>query len=387
MLRYLTAGESHGKQLTVILDGIPAGLELKESDIDVELSRRQEGFGRGPRMKTIEKDKVDITSGVRWGRTLGSPICMVIKNLDWNDWKTIMSVDEKYFKKNLQQLSPRPGHADLAGAMKYNFDDLRNVLERASARETAARVAAGAVCRKFLLEFKINVNSFVTEICGVKAYLKDMELSEIVRRAEKSPVRIPDKNAEIRIIREIDGAAKKGDTLGGTFSVVASGVPAGLGSYTQWDRKLDGIIAQNLMSIQAIKGVEFGLGFGLASTLGSQSHDEIFYSKARGFYRETNNAGGIEGGISNGENIVANCVMKPIPSLTKPLRSVNIKTKKVELAEAVRSDICAVPSAAIVAEAVLSFALAQSFSEKFGGDSMTEIKNNFNSYCRQLKKF
>ncbi|MBN1824122.1 MAG: chorismate synthase [Endomicrobiales bacterium] len=386
MFRYVTAGESHGKQLTVIIEGIPAGLKIRTADINKDLFRRQAGYGRGARMK-IEKDSVEFTAGVRLGETIGSPVCMVIKNFDWENWQRLMSAEPADIGEEAAHLKPRPGHADLPGAIKFDVHDIRNILERASARETAARVAAGALCKKLVSEFGIEVYSFVREIGGVRSDLSGLTREEIISLSEKSPMRTPDKRAEKRMMEVISGAGDKGDTVGGVFTVVASGVPVGLGSHTQWDEKLDAKVARALMSIQAIKGVEFGLGFGFSGLLGSAVHDEVFYSKKTGFYRKSNNAGGVEGGISNGEEIVVSCAMKPIPSLKKPLASVNVKTKKPESAEAVRSDVCAVPAAAVIGESALSCELAAALKEKFGGDSLAEMKKNFNAYIGHVKGF
>ncbi len=386
MFRFVTAGESHGKELIVILEGVPAGLKIKAPDINDDLARRQQGFGRGARMK-IEKDAVEFISGIRLGETIGSPICMAIKNYDWKNWERIMSAEEIDLGENTTQTRPRPGHADLAAAIKYDRKDLRDILERASARETAARVACGAVCRRFLSEFGIKIYSFTKEIAGVKADLSGLGEEDIISLSEKSPVRTPDQKAEKSMMDSISAAENKGDTVGGIFTVVAAGLFPGLGSHVQWDQKLDAKLSMSLMSIQAIKGIEFGLGFGFASRNGSEVHDEILCSKKTGFFRKTNNAGGIEGGISNGEDIVVNCVMKPIPSLKKPLSSVNIITKEKEAAEAVRSDVCAVPAAGVIGEAAVSFELSSAIKEKFGGDSMKEIKNNFGMYLKQVKEF
>ena len=383
MLRFSTAGESHGQGLIAILEGIPAGLNINTEDIDVDLARRQKGYGRGQRMN-IETDQVHILSGVRYAKSMGSPITLFIFNRDWQNWQSVMSptsvdIDDKHLKK------PRPGHADLAGLMKYGVDDFRNILERASARETAARVAVGAVCRELLKEFGINIYSYVETIGKVSAKLSGIEKSQIQHLAEMSFVRCPDKVASKKMIQIIRQANSKGDTLGGKFKVVAENVPIGLGSHTQWDLKLDGRLAQSLMSIQAIKAVEVGLGTKFASILGSASHDEIFYSNKKGFYRNTNRAGGTEGGMSNGENIEITCTMKPIPSLSKPLKSVNIDTKKVEKAEAVRSDVCAVPAAGVVGEAAVAFELARAIIDKFGGDSLEDMKNNYKNYISRIQ--
>lgn len=411
MLRYLTSGESHGKQLTVIVEGMPAGLEVNRAYIDHDLIRRQGGYGRGGRMK-IESDKVEITSGVRWGKSLGSPICLVVKNRDWENWIEVMAAGVPHAVENGKEVTrPRPGHADLAGGLKYGHRDLRNVLERSSARETAARVAAGAVAKKFLAEFGVNVMSWVLEIGGVR--IREVNAFEgitlfaeaLFKKAEGSPVRCPDPVAEKKMIKRIDDAKKKGDSVGGVFQVTATGVPPGLGSHVQWDRKLDGRLAAVLMSVQAIKGVEVGAGFKAGSLPGSKVHDAIFYESAAPksrqggkagvgywpqsprFYRKTNNAGGIEGGMSNGEPIVLGAVMKPIPTLYKPLHSVDIITKEPFKASVERSDVCAVPAAAVVAEAVVAFELAAVFLEKFGGDSMSEIERNYRGYLRQISEF
>ncbi|WP_372519421.1 chorismate synthase [Candidatus Ruminimicrobiellum ovillum] len=383
MIRFSTAGESHGQGIVAILEGIPAGLNINTEDIDVDLARRQKGYGRGQRMN-IETDQVHILSGVRYAKSMGSPITLFIFNRDWENWQSVMSptsvdIDGKHLKK------PRPGHADLAGLMKYGVDDFRNILERASARETAARVAVGAVCRELLKEFGINIYSYVETIGKVSAKMSGIDKSQIQHLAEMSFVRCPDKTASKKMIQIIKQASSKGDTLGGKFKVVAENVPIGLGSHTQWDLKLDGRLAQSLMSIQAIKAVEVGMGTKFASTLGSASHDEIFYSNKKGFYRTTNRAGGTEGGMSNGENIEISCTMKPIPSLSKPLKSVNIDTKKVEKAEAVRSDVCAVPAAGIVGEAAVAFELARAMVEKFGGDCLEDMKNNYKAYVSRIQ--
>ena len=383
MIRFSTAGESHGQGILAILEGIPAGLNINTEDIDVDLARRQKGYGRGQRMN-IETDQVHILSGVRYAKSMGSPITLFIFNKDWQNWQSVMSptsvdIDGKHLKK------PRPGHADLAGLMKYGVDDFRNILERASARETAARVAVGAVCRELLKEFGINIYSYVETIGKVSAKLSGIDKSKYQHLAEMSFVRCPDKVASKKMIQAIRLANSKGDTLGGKFKVVAENVPIGLGSHTQWDLKLDGRLAQSLMSIQAIKAVEIGLGTKFASIPGSASHDEIFYSNKKGFYRTTNRAGGTEGGMTNGENIEISCTMKPIPSLSKPLKSVNIDTKKIEKAEAVRSDVCAVPAAGIVGEAAVAFELARAMVEKFGGDCLEDMKNNYKTYISRIQ--
>jgi len=383
-IRFVTAGETHGRGLVVILEGIPAGLNINSEDIDVELMRRQKGFGRGQRMK-IESDTVTILSGLRHARSLGSPIALYIENKDWSNWTSVMSpVSVDLDGKIL--LKPRPGQPDLAGLMKYGVTDFRDILERASARETAARVAAGAVCKELLKTFGISVSSYTLQIGNVTANMKGIPNNKIWHDTEMSFVRCPDPVATKKMINLIKAASAKGDTLGGKIVVRAEGVPAGLGSHTQWDLKLDGRLAQSLMSIQAIKAVEVGGGAKLGSLPGSQVHDEIFYSAKKGFYRNTNRAGGIEGGTSNGETVEITCTMKPIPSLAKPLRSVNLRTKKAEKAEAVRSDVCAVPAAGVVAEAAVAFELARAMKEKFGGDSMRDMKESFRCYTERLKE-
>ena len=386
MIRYVTAGESHGKQLTVIIEGIPAGLKLSEEEINFELARRQKGFGRGERMK-LETDKAEFVSGVRWGKAIGSPITLVIKNADWDNNKELMSEYEQFCDDRKYLVKPRPGHADLAGALKFGMKDIRNILERSSARETAARVAAGAVFRKLAAEFGVVTYSFVTKIGSTTAPSAKAFLDNAPILIEKSELRVLDASAEGKMKREILKAKMRGDTVGGVFTVIAKGLPVGLGSHTQWDMKLDAKLAQSLMSIQAVKGVEFGIGFGFCGKPGSEAHDEIFFTPKKGFFRKTNNAGGFEGGMTNGEPVVVSCIMKPIPSLVKPLASVNIKSKKTEKAEAVRSDVCAVPAAGVVGEAAVSFELARALKEKFGGDSIEEMKRNFKGYIEQVKKF
>ncbi len=398
MLRYLTSGESHGKSLLAILDGMPSGLALDASFINRELTRRQSGYGRGGRMR-IESDRAEIISGVRLGLTLGSPIGLLINNLDWENWKEVMSPEAGGAPDRSRIVTrPRPGHADLAGGLKYKQTDLRNILERSSARETASRVAVGAVAKRLLDEFGIKVYSWVTNIGGAGWKGAAGNPDELFERAEGSEVRCPDKKASEEMKKRIDRARNEGDSLGGVFEVVATGVPPGLGSHVQWDRKLDGRLAQALMSIQAIKGVEAGVGFNAGSLPGSKVHDEIFYksgkAKAQGFwpqtprfYRKTNNAGGIEGGTSNGEPVVLRAVMKPIPTLYKPLRSVDIKTKKPFKASVERSDVCAVPAAAVIAESAVAFELALAFLEKFGGDSADETGRNYKGYLKQILKY
>ena len=386
--RFLTAGESHGEALVAVVDGVPAGVPLAEADIDEDLARRQRGYGRGGRMK-IERDRVRILSGVRSGATLGSPITLQIANRDWENWKTTMAVAPLPPGAAPKQVTrPRPGHADLAGAMKYGHHDIRNVLERSSARETTARVAVAGVARRLLAEFGISILSHVTEI-GPARIAPDLELpwEEIRRRAEASEVRCADPVAEAAMIAAIDGARAQGDTLGGVFEVVALGCPVGLGSYVQWDRRLDGRLAQALCSIQAIKGCEFGLGFETARRPGSAVHDEILFDAESGFKRASNRAGGLEGGVTNGQPLIVRAAMKPISTLRKPLRSVDVATKEPVEAVVERSDVCAVPAAGIVGEAMVAIVLADAFLEKFGGDSLAEIRRNHDAYLDSLKSW
>ena len=386
MFRFLTAGESHGEALVAVIDGVPAGLPLAESHINEDLARRQRGYGRGGRMK-IERDQVHILSGVRWGSTLGGPITLQIANRDWENWKSTMSVGPPEPGVAQKQVTrPRPGHADLAGAMKYGHRDIRNVLERSSARETTARVAVAGVARRLLDEFGITTLSHVTEIGGVHIS-PDLDLSweELRRRAESSEVRCADPAAEAAMIKAIDEARGKGDTLGGVFEVVALGCPVGLGSYVQWDRRLDGHLAQAICSIQAIKGCELGLGFETARRPGSAVHDEILFDHESGFRRSTNNAGGLEGGVTNSQPVIARAAMKPLSTLRTPLRSVDLATKEAVEAVVERSDVSAVPAAGIVGEAMMAIVLAGAFLEKFGGDGLEEIRRNYETYLASLK--
>ncbi|MCL2388893.1 MAG: chorismate synthase [Elusimicrobia bacterium] len=384
-MKFSTAGESHGRGLATIIEGIPAGLEIDIAAINADLFRRQQGYGRGARM-AIESDKVEVISGIRHGKAMGSPICLLVKNKDFENWQDIMSAEATGFKSPLLS-RPRPGHADLAGLIKYGTNDFRNILERASARETAVRVAAGAVFKALLKAFGINVLSFVNQTGAAKLNTASFKnIADLIKKAESSQVRCPDDKTSQKMISEIKRAALKGDTLGGQVTVMALGLPVGLGSHTQWDQKLDGRLAQSLMSVQAVKAVEVGAGTEYAGLAGSKAHDEIFYSKQKGFYRNTNNAGGIEGGISNGEALVVKATMKAIPSLTRPLKSVNIKTKKTEVAEAVRSDVSAVAACAVVCEAAVSFELARALKEKFGGDSIAEMLCNYKCYTKEARK-
>ena len=371
-LKFLTAGESHGQGLLGILDGMPAGLEISENYIGVHLARRQRGYGRGGRMK-IEKDRAEIWCGVRHGESLGSPIGLIVRNKDWENWTKKMSVTP--VKDEIRKVTlPRPGHADLAGIQKYGFDDIRNVLERSSARETTMRVALGSVCRKLLEDVGIEVGGQVIQIHNVKdnsrSELSPNQLSEL---ADASPVRCLNKNAEKNMIKTIDEAKAAGDSVGGIFRVVATGLPYGLGSHTQWDRKLQARISAVMMSINAFKGIEIGSGFSGAEKFGSEVHDEIGHDGKK-FTRYSNNAGGIEGGMSNAQSIILQMSMKPIPTLIKPLKSVDIQSKEKKDAHKERTDSCAVPAASIIAESMLCFVLADALLEKFGGDSMAQLK-------------
>lgn len=377
-MRFFTAGESHGKGLMAMVEGIPAGLPLSEEYVNVQLARRQKGYGRGGRM-AIETDKVNFYTGVRGGQTLGSPLTMLIRNKDWENWEGIMSAGP-LTEDTRQVTKARPGHADLAGAIKYRHQDMRNILERASARETAARVAAGSVARRLLEEFGIQVFSHVTTIGKAQAQTAGLELGQIKGSAAESEVACADPNADVLMKQEIDRAKESGDSLGGIFEIIITGLPIGLGSHVHWDRKLDGRLAMALMSIQAIKGVEVGIGFEAARVPGSEVHDELFYDPQKGFYRETNRAGGLEGGMTNGEPLVVRAAMKPIPTLYSPLQSVDLQTKAPFKASVERSDICAVPAAAVVGEAMAALVLAEAMTEKFGSDSLTEMKANYTQY-------
>ena len=379
-LKFLTAGESHGQGLLGILDGMLAGLEISEDYIGVQLARRQMGYGRGGRMK-IEKDHAEIWCGVRHGKTLGAPVGLIIRNKDWENWTTKMSVepvDAQIRKVTL----PRPGHADLAGIQKYEFDDIRNVLERSSARETTMRVGLGSVCRKLLEEVGIEVGSRVVQIHDVKdESVSDISPNQLSKRADASPVRCLDKEVESAMVKTINNAKTSGDSVGGIFEVIANGIPYGLGAHTQWDRKFHTRISAMLMSVNAFKGIEIGAGFGEAEKLGSEVHDEIGHDGEK-FIRYTNNAGGIEGGMSNAQPIVIRMAMKPIPTLIKPLRSVDIRTKEKKDAHKERTDSCAVPAASIIAESMLCFVLADALLEKFGGDSVNQFKAHMDASAK-----
>jgi chorismate synthase len=385
-IRFLTAGESHGRGLICIIEGLPANLELSSEYINRELERRQRGYGRGGRMK-IEKDRVQILSGVRFGKTLGGPIALFIENKDWENWKEKMAVEGERPDTAVPFTRPRPGHADLAGGIKYNQRDLRNVLERASARETACRVALGAVCKRFLEELGVFVGSYVVSIGPLCPPIEEQDLIKRHQLAEQSELRFPDPSKDKEFVELIDRAKEMGESLGGVFEVFAVGVPPGLGSHVHWDRKLDGRIAQAMMSIQAIKGVEIGLGFEAAKRFGSEVHDEIGYREGEGYFRYSNNLGGLEGGITNGMAIIVRCAMKPIPTLTKPLRSVDVLTKEEVRAGKERTDVVAVPAASVVGESALALVLADAFLEKLGGDFMEEIKERYRIYLEHVKSF
>jgi chorismate synthase len=371
-LRFLTAGESHGRALLAILEGIPAGLALSEEDIEPQMRRRQAGYGRSVRMK-LEADRAELVSGVIRGETIGGPLGLRIENRD-------VRLDEPELSR------PRPGHADLVGAMKFGFSDMRRALERASARETAARVAVGAVCRRLLAEFGVSIFSHVTELGHVAIRRRPERWDDIPAMAEESELRCVDPDAGAAMRELIEDAKKRGDTVGGVFEIVALGVPPGLGSYAHWDRKLDGRLAQAVMSIHAVKGVEIGNGFGVAREPGSTAHDEIFWSQERGFYRETNRAGGTEGGVTTGEPVIVRGAMKPLSTLMSPLRSVDLRTKDAIMGAVVRSDVSAVPAAGVVGEAMVAFVLADAFLEKFGADALSDIRVAYDSYLRRLRE-
>lgn len=385
MLRYITAGESHGPSLTAIVEGLPAGIPLTSQYINTQLARRQGGYGRGGRMQ-IEKDTVQFTAGVRGGFTTGAPVCLVVANRDWANWSETMSPGPDAALNDRVVTKPRPGHADLAGAIKYNHQDVRNILERASARETAIRVASATTGRALCEQFGIKVIAHVVRIGKVGVEPSQLPPEEIQEKAVQSELMCADSKAEALMKQEIDKAKQEGDSLGGIFEIVVTGLPIGLGSHAQYDRKLDGRLAQAVMSIQAIKGVEMGIGFKAGELPGSEVHDELFYAPGRGFFRETNRAGGLEGGITNGEPLVMRAVMKPIPTLYKPLKSVDFLTKDPYEASIERSDVCAVPAAAVVGEAVVAFEIARALVEKFGGDSLMEMKRNYDSYMEYVKQ-
>ncbi|WP_127594145.1 chorismate synthase [Paenibacillus lautus] len=387
-LRFLTAGETHGPQLTTIIEGLPSNLELDFEALNFQLHRRQKGYGRGRRMQ-IEKDTAQILGGVRHGYTTGAPIALVVQNNDWKHWQNIMNVEpiegSDEVKRRVHR--PRPGHADLNGGLKYNLKDLRNVLERSSARETTVRVAVGAIARQFLAQFGVKVAGQVIRIGEIEAPPHNLSIDELIERTEASSVRVVDEETEKKMEAYIDQIKKEGDSIGGIVECIIEGVPVGLGSHVQYDRKLDGRIAQGVMSINAFKGVEVGIGFEAGQLPGSQVHDEIMYSEERGYHRATNRLGGFEGGMTNGMPIVVRGVMKPIPTLYKPLQSVDIDTKEAFTAQVERSDACAVPAASVVMEHVVTWEVAKAFLEKFGGDSMEEIHANYQSYLKQLENY
>ncbi|MEO7368293.1 MAG: chorismate synthase [Gemmatimonadaceae bacterium] len=390
MLRFTTAGESHGPALISILEGAPAGIPLLAGDIDAQLARRQQGYGRGRRMQ-IEHDVVELLSGVRAGETLGSPIGMLVRNRDWKNWQEIMNPapdPEGAEDRKRVVTRPRPGHADLPGMLKYDRKDARDILERASARETTARVAAGAICRKLLSELGITIGSHVAELGGIVATPPAKWPDDINAIADESQLRTLDSQAEARMIELIDTVKKQGDTLGGICEVVCRGVPVGLGSHVSWDRKLDGRIGAAMMSVHAVKGVEIGSGFDNARRRGSEVHDEIHSSLDRplsaNIERNTNRAGGLEGGITNGEPLIVRVAMKPISTLMRPLATIEMKTGETASAVAERSDVTAVPAMGVIAEAMLAFVVAQAVIEKFGGDSLTELRRNFDGFVAQI---
>ncbi len=384
-MRYLTSGESHGQCLNAIIEGFPSGVKIEEAFINAELAKRQSGYGRGGRMK-IETDQAKILSGVRFGITTGAPICIEIENKDWQNWTIPMSTspiaeENQKLADEKKITALRPGHADFAGAKKYNHDDIRNILERSSARETATRTVVGAFSKTLLSHFGIEIFSHVTQIGNVKAPLAEKSYTEIKSAAEKSEVRCADSETEQKIKELIDKTKEQGDSLGGYFEVIITGTPIGLGSFVHWDRKLDGLLAQAIMSIPAVKSVEIGAGIQSAELLGSKMHDEF----QKGFNRPTNNAGGIEGGMSNGEPIVIKAAMKAIPTMMTPLKSIDLKTGEEHLAHVERADVCAVPACAVVTEAMAANAIAEAFLQKFGGDSLREIEANFKNYQEQVK--
>ncbi|MBI2822586.1 MAG: chorismate synthase [Acidobacteria bacterium] len=389
-MRFLTAGESHGRGLVVVLEGMPAGVPFEVDSINSDLRRRQGGYGRGQRMK-IESDQIDLISGVRFGETLGGPISFLIWNRDWQNWQEAMSALEPVPPEKERAVTrPRPGHADLTGAVKYNFRDIRNVLERSSARETTARVAVGAICKLLLRPFGIGFFSHTVSIQDIEVSFDRLPLFDaaVGEKIEASPVRCLDPEAEKKMIAVIDRAIAEGDSVGGSFEVRVTGVPPGLGSFVHWDRKLDGRLAQAMLSINAVKGVEIGSVPDRAERTGTSFHDEIFYdAERRRFRRGSNRAGGIEGGMSTGEDIVARVHIKPIPTLRRPLRSVDIRSKEPFDAVYERSDTCVVPAAGVIGEAMAAVLIASAFLEKFGGDSLGETSRNYRGYCEQIERF
>ena len=388
MLRFLTAGESHGPELVAIIEGAPAGFAIDLAAINHDLARRQKGYGRGGRM-LIEKDEVRVVSGIRFGRTMGSPVTFIVANRDYKNWEKRMSVDPADRGDAKVVTRPRPGHADLAGVLKYNLEDIRDILERASARETTMRVAAGAFAKQFLTPFGVTVLGYVASIGATEAQKRlDLPITELARLTEESQVRVADPAAERAIIAEIDDCKKSGDTLGGVVEVIAAGLPVGLGSHVQWDRKLDALIGHALMSIQSVKGVEFGMGFESARVHGSALHDEIGYDAGdQRFTRHSNNSGGTEGGMSTGEPLRVRIAFKPLSTLMRPLRSADIRSKAEAVGTIERSDVCAIPAAAVIAETVVAFAIAVAFLDKFGGDSLAEVTRNYSGYVDQVRNY
>jgi chorismate synthase len=389
MFRFITAGESHGPALVAIVEGLPAGLPIVLEQINRELWRRQQGYGRGARMK-IEQDRVEILSGVRHGLALGSPLALMIENKDWENWNAVMAVEptELTPEKSRRVKRPRPGHADLAGGLKYDARDLRNVLERASARETAARVACGALAKQLLASFGVQIRSHVIQLGGVPEKPLELTFEQIAAIPEDAPLNCADAEAQQQMMELIDRKKSEGDTLGGIFEVVARGAAPGLGSHTSWDQKLDGRLAQAIMSIHAVKAVAIGAGIEASSLPGSEVHDEISYNdETKEFIRDTNRAGGLEGGVTNGEELRVRGHLKPISTLRRALRSVDIDTKQEERAAFERSDITVVPAAGVIGEAMVALVLAQAMREKFGGDSLGEMKRNFEGYREQLRGY
>jgi chorismate synthase len=391
MLRFSTAGESHGESLVALVSGLPAGVPVDQTFLDHELWRRQQGYGRGGRMR-IEKDTAHILSGVRHGKTIGAPIAMTLANRDWKNWEEILPVESGDPEKHKAVASPRPGHADLAGALKYNFPDARYILERASARESAARVACGAIAKMLLRSLGIEVASHVTCV-GTAELSREATFAEIAALAQREEVLLAcvDPESEARMKAEVDIALRTGDTIGGVFEVVVHGLPPGVGTHVNWDERLDGLLAQAVMSLQAVKAVELGRGVTAARTAGSKVHDAIAYEGTgegfTKFSREANNAGGLEGGISNGEDLVVRGYLKPISTLRRPLASVSFETREVTKAAYERSDVCVVPAAGVAAEAMVALAVARCVIEKFGGDSLLELERNYKGYCEQIKSF
>ncbi|OEH85973.1 chorismate synthase [Desulfuribacillus stibiiarsenatis] len=390
-MRYLSSGESHGPELTAIIDGFPANVKIDLETVNFHLSRRQKGHGRGGRMK-IEKDQAQIVAGVRFSHTTGAPICIKVNNNDWVNWEKKMAHFGDDFNDVEVITKPRPGHADLTGAMKYQQRDIRNILERASARETTIRVAIGAFVRQLLEGFGVQIYSHVLQIGRTKVGqpVRPFEVTsseDWKNRIEESPVRCYDQTIADQMMQEIDSVKQQGDSVGGIVEIVVTGLPIGLGSYVHWEHKLDSKLASAILSVQAIKGVEFGLGFDTAEHYGSEVHDPIYYQNQQGFYRDTNRAGGIEGGMTNGEPVIIRAVMKPIPTLYKPLQSVDINSKAVFEASIERSDSCAVPAAAVVLENVVAWELANAFIEKFSGNSIEEIKLQFDAYQKLIDQY